>query len=117
MATPGAVSYLFQTKGQFIFEPGLDEDLILQTALEADAENVETAEDGSVEVTTSVPLFEAVRTAFDSQKLVYAEACITELPSTLIPLDEEKAAKIMALIDKIEDDDDVQDVYTNFTLA
>ena len=117
MATPGAVSYLFQTKGHFIFEPGMDEDIILQTSLEADAENVETSEDGSIEVITSISQFDAVRSAFDAKKLAYASASITELSSTAIPIDEEKADKIMALIDKLEDDDDVQDVYTNFVIA
>jgi len=117
MATPGAVSYLFQTKGQFIFEPGLNEELILQTALDNDAENVETSDDGSIEVTTSAAQFETIKTAFDAQKLEYASASVTELSSTSVLLDEEKATKIMALIDKLEDDDDVQDVYTNFTMA
>lgn len=117
MATPGAVSYLFQTKGHFLFEPGQNEDLVLQTALEADAENVETLDDGSIEVTTPPSQFESVKQAFDAQKLVYVSCDITELPSTYIPLDDEKAEKIMALIDKIEEDDDVQDVYTNLTSA
>ncbi len=117
MATPGAVSYLFHTKGHFIFEPGLDEESILQTAMESDAEDVLTSDDGSIEVTTSNAQFESVKLAFDSKKLEYASAEITEIASTSVLLDEEKAEKIMTLIDKLEDDDDVQDVYTNFIPA
>lgn len=117
MATPGAVSYLFETKGHFIFEPGQNEDLILQTALEADAENVDTLEDGTIEVICSPASFETLKLSFDHQKLNYATGTISELPSTYIPLEDEKAEKVMALIDKLEDDDDVQDVYTNLTSA
>lgn len=117
MATPGAVSYMFDTKGVILFEPGIDEDTAMEVALGADAENFETLEDGSIEVITDPAQLETVRKAFDAANLEYSTATITMLPNITAPVNEEQAEKIMALIDKLDDDDDVQDVYTNMDVA
>lgn len=117
MATPGAVSYMFDTKGLILFEPGLDEDTAMEVALGADAENFETLDDGSIEVVTDPGQLETVRKAFDDANMEYSTATITMLPNISAPVDEEQAEKIMALIDKLDDDDDVQDVYTNMEIS
>jgi YebC/PmpR family DNA-binding regulatory protein len=117
IATQGAVSYLFETKGHFLFSPDTDEDTVMEVALSADAENFETQEDGSIEVITTPDTFETVRDAFETAGIEYESAEITKIPTTIVTLDEEQGEKILTLIDKLEDDDDVQDVYTNFEIT
>lgn len=117
MATPGAVSYMFDTKGLILFDPSTDEDTVMEIALGADAENFETLDDGSIEVVTDPGQLETVRKAFDAAELSYSTATITMLPNISAPVTEEQAEKIMNLIDKLDDDDDVQDVYTNMDVA
>lgn len=117
MATPGAVSYMFDTKGLILFEPGIDEDTAMEVALGADADNFETLEDGSIEVVTDPGQLETVRKAFDEANLEYSTATITMLPNISAPVNEEQAEKIMSLIEKLDDDDDVQDVYTNMEVS
>jgi YebC/PmpR family DNA-binding regulatory protein len=117
MATPGAVSYMFDTKGLLLFEPGVDEDAVMEVALGADAENFETQDDGSIEVVTDPGQLETVRKAFEEANLEYSTATITMIPNIAAPVNEEQAEKIMNLIDKLDDDDDVQDVYTNMDVS
>lgn len=114
MATKGAVSYQFNQKGFIYFEPGFSEDDIIEIALESGAEDVQSKDDGSIEVITDVTELENVRRAFDEKQLRYETASLTMIPSNWISLSEEKATKLLTLIEKLEDDDDVQDVYSNF---
>ena len=113
LAAKGAVSYLFEKRGLIIFEPGSSEESIMDAAITADAEDVETKEDGSIEVTTDPPQYEAVKKAFDDAKLAYATASVTMIPQTVATLTEDQAKTIDALIEKLEDDDDIQAVYAN----
>ncbi|RAP37782.1 YebC/PmpR family DNA-binding transcriptional regulator [Candidatus Marinamargulisbacteria bacterium SCGC AAA071-K20] len=116
MATPGAVSYLFEKKGLFLFEPEVDADKVIDQATELGAEDVDLKDDDSIEVLTGTTEFESVKDGFDSAELVYQSAEITMIPSTTIVLSEEDGEKIIALLEKIEEDDDVQDVYANFDI-
>jgi YebC/PmpR family DNA-binding regulatory protein len=116
MATPGAVSYQFSSKGFFLFAPGVDEDAVMEAALDADAENFEMQDDGSIEVVTTPDTFDAVRDSFESNNLEYESAEVTKVSATTVTLSQEDGEKILALIDKLDDDDDVQDVYTNFEI-
>lgn len=113
LATKGAVAYQFHKKGILIFEPDSPEDQIIEIALNAGAEDVLNKEDGSIEVLTSPESFEAVRIACDEEKLVYASASLDMIPQTTVPIAGEKAEKLLRLIEKLEDDDDVQAVYSN----
>ncbi|MFA5878647.1 MAG: YebC/PmpR family DNA-binding transcriptional regulator [Candidatus Margulisiibacteriota bacterium] len=113
MAAKGAVSYLFDKKGIFLFEPGADEEKIMEVALDGGADDVDTKEDGSIEVLTQPNCFEQVKELFDKNNLSYASNEITWIPKTVVNLDKEQARKILKLIDKMEEDDDVQAVYSN----
>jgi len=117
MASKGAVSYLFDKKGVFLFEPGAEEEKIMDFALEGGANDVETKEDGSIEVITEPGKFEPVKELFDKNNLAYASNEITWVPQTTINLDKDQARKILKLIDKLEEDDDVQQVYSNHDIA
>ena len=117
LAKSGAVGYLFSKKGLILFEPGADEEAIMDVALEAGAEDVESKEDGSIEVVTEMADFITVKDAFDEKDILYVTAALTQIPSTLIAVTEPQAEQLIALIDKLEDDDDVQEVYANFEVA
>ncbi len=116
LAAQGSVSYLFNQKGLLIFEPGTDEEKLMEIALSANAEDIVTNDDGSIEVQTAPGDFEAVKLAIDTQDLTPASAAIEMIPSTYITLDQEQAESIVKLVDTLEDDDDVQNVYGNFNL-
>src|SRR5690606_17642996 len=127
LGTDGSVAYLFSRQGQLSFPPGTDEDKVMEIALEAGADDVEANDDGSIDVTTSFENFLAVKDAMLAAGLepVHAETTMvpstrvehhaetTMVPSTRVELDRENAEKILALVDMLEDLDDVQNVYTN----
>ena len=117
LAAKGAVSYLFDKKGFFVFEPGTSEDSVMEAALAANAEDVQVNDDGSIEVQTAPEWYEAVKQAFLDAKLVWASASLTFLPKVWVAVAPERGQKIVALIDKLEEDDDVQAVYTNADVA
>jgi len=113
LGTDGSVAYLFSRQGQLSFPPGTDEDKVMEIALEAGADDVEANDDGSIDVTTSFENFLAVRDAMLAAGLEPVHAETTMVPSTRVELDRENAEKILALVDMLEDLDDVQNVYTN----
>ena len=114
IATPGAVSYMFDQKAWFLFEPGPSEDHILEAALTVDVEDVETKPDGSIEVVAAPNAYSLAFDAFEVAKLSPSRSELTMLPKTVVTLDDDQAQKIIALLDKLEEDDDVQNVYANF---
>ncbi|WP_193165017.1 YebC/PmpR family DNA-binding transcriptional regulator [Microbulbifer hainanensis] len=113
LGTDGSVAYLFSRKGQMYYEPGVDEDALMEAALEAGAEDIETNDDGSIELTTEFQDYMPVKDALSEAGFKPNNAEIAMIPSTTIPLDKEGAEKVMALVDMLEDLDDVQNVYTN----
>lgn len=113
LGTDGSVAYLFERKGQLIFAPGVDEEALLDAALEAGADDVEVGDDGSVEVLTSFEDFISVNEALKAAGFVAEQAEIAMLPTTEAELDAQGAEKVMRLIDALEDLDDVQNVYSN----
>jgi YebC/PmpR family DNA-binding regulatory protein len=116
MAEAGAVSYLFNRKGQIVIPAdGVDEDRVMEVALEAGAEDVDNA-DGALTVTTGPSELRAVRAAFDRAGIAYQSAEVTMVPTLSVPLDREGAVKVLRLLDAIEDLDDTQDVYANFDI-
>ena len=86
---------------------------MLDAALEAGAEDVIAHDDGSIDVTTAWEDFGVVKSALQSAGLEPEESEITMIPSTSITLDAAGAATVLALVDMLEDLDDVQNVYTN----
>ena len=113
LGTDGSVAYLFTRTGQISYAPGADEDQIMEIALEAGAEDVVANDDGSIDVLTAWEDFAAVRDALKVAGLEAENAEVTMLASTTVPLDKDNAEKTLALIDSLEDLDDVQNVYTN----
>ena len=113
----GCVAWMFDKKGLIVFEQELvDEDKILEVALEAGADDVITTED-QYEVHTELASFESVKQAFDDQELQYTMAEITMMPQNTVQVDDEaQAAQVLKLMEAIEDADDVQKVYANFDI-
>ncbi len=113
LGTDGSVAYLFEKKGQIFFEPGADEDVVMEAALEAGAEDVVSNEDGSLEVLTEWTEFMAVKDSLEKASLAPAGGEVTMIASTQAEMDLAGAEKVMKLIDRLEDLDDVQNVYSN----
>ncbi len=113
LGTDGSVSYLFTKIGTLTYPSGSDEDAIMEAALDAGAEDVATAEDGSIEVTTTPESFTTVKEAMFAANFETELAEVTMHPSTSVELSLSEAEKVMRLIDMLEDLDDVQNVYTN----
>lgn len=114
LGTDGSVAYLFSRVGQMSFEPGTDEEKIMEVALEAGAEDVQTNDDGSIDVTTAFEDYLTVKEAMIEAGLEPAMAETTMIASTTVPITtKDDADKTLALIDMLEDLDDVQNVYTN----
>jgi YebC/PmpR family DNA-binding regulatory protein len=113
----GCVAWMFDKRGLIVFEQDLvDEDEILEVALEAGADDVVTTED-QFEVHTDPATFEAVKQAFDERELGYAMAEITMVPKNTVKIEEESQAnQVLKLMEAIEDSDDVQNVYANFDI-
>ncbi len=118
MADPGSVSYMFNRKGVVLVTKasGITEDKILEHVLDAGAEDV-TDLGESFEIVSEPSDLVAVRTALQNAGIDYESADTSFLPSVSIPLDAEGAAKVFALIDAIEELDDVQNVFGNFDVS
>ncbi|ABS41497.1 MULTISPECIES: YebC/PmpR family DNA-binding transcriptional regulator [Clostridium] len=114
MGSTGCVSFMFQSKGQIVIEKkdGLDEDELMMMALDAGAEDFES-EDEVYVVTTSQEDFGTVREALEAEGLEFLEAEIKMVPDTYTAIDEDTATKFQKMLDVLEDDDDVQNVYHN----
>ena len=118
MADPGSVSYLFNRKGVVIVPKsgGITEDDVLSAVLDAGAEEVNDLGE-SFEVVSEATDLVTVRSALQAAGIEYESAEAAFLPSVEVPLDEENAKKVFRLIDAIEDSDDVQDVYANYSVS
>lgn len=114
LGTDGSVAYLFSRKGQIGFDAGVDEDRIMAVALDVGAEDVETNDDGCIEVTTAFEDYLTIKEAMVAAELQPAHAEITMIPSIEVPIvSQVDAEETLMLIDMLEDLDDVQNVYTN----
>ena len=114
MGATGCVSWMFAKKGQMIIErtEAMDEDEIMMIALEAGAEDF-NAEVEMFEIITAVETFGHVREVLEAAGFEFASAELTMIPDNMTPISMEAAVKVQKLIDMLEDDDDVQDVYHN----
>jgi len=113
LGTEGSVAYMFNKCGQIIFAPGVDEEQLMDVALDAGAEDVISHDDGSIEVITTVETFGSVKDALDDAGIEAVNAEVTRLPENTSELDASTAEKLMRLIDNLEDLDDTQDVFHN----
>ncbi len=118
LAASGAVSYMFRRKGQItVGKAGVEEDRVMEVALDAGAEDLITDEDLYIVTTPHDQLYqvgEAMKNAgihFESQKLTF-------VPGTMVAVvNEELASQVLRLCDALEDNDDVQSVYSNFDIS
>ncbi|MFT5887914.1 MAG: YebC/PmpR family DNA-binding regulatory protein [Zhongshania sp.] len=113
LGTDGSVAYLFSRHGQLYFAPGLDEDAVMEAALEAGAEDVQFADDGAIEVLTAYVDFMVVKEAMMVAGFASDHAEIIMQPSLTMALDVDGAESLLALIEMLEDLDDVQNVHSN----
>jgi YebC/PmpR family DNA-binding regulatory protein len=113
IATPNSVSRLFQRKGQIIVaREAANEDQLMEVALEAGAEDFKADEQG-YEILTEPGNFEAVHKQVEARGIKPAVAEITSLPAITVPLAAEQAVAVNKLIEALEEDEDVKDVYSN----
>jgi YebC/PmpR family DNA-binding regulatory protein len=116
LGSDGSVAYLFRHVGQFVFAPGTDEDKVMEAALDAGADDVITNDDKSVEVVCAPADFPAVKEALEKASLKPELAEITMKPSSEASLADAEAGRMRALVDALENLDDVQSVYTTAVL-
>lgn len=117
LGTDGSVAYLFLKQGVISFEAGVDEDSVVEAALEAGAEDVVTNDDGSIDVITTPEGFEEVRAALAAKGLTTDTSEVTFNATTSSSPDRDTAERLLKMIDALEDLDDVQNVYTNADIA
>ena len=112
----GCVAWIFAKKGSIIIDrKAVEEDALMEVALDAGAEDVK-AEGNEYEVITQPQDFEAVKKAIDDKGIKYLEARISMLPSNTVKLEAAKAELMLKMMEKLEDNDDVQNVYSNFDI-
>ena len=117
IGTQGCVSYMFDEKGQIIIakeDCDMDADDLMMVALDAGAEDFAEEED-SFEITTAPADFDAVHKALEEQGIIMASAEVSMIPQTYVTLtDEADITNIGRILDLLDDDDDVQEVYHNW---
>jgi len=112
----GSVTYMFRHCGQFVFAPGSDEDAVMQAALDAGADDVQTDEEGVIEVVCPPADYAAVRDAFAAAGLVPETGDVVMKALNETELTGEDALRMQKLLDALESLDDVQNVYTTAVL-
>jgi YebC/PmpR family DNA-binding regulatory protein len=116
MGETGCVSWMFDKKGLLVFPKNVDFDKLFEAAIEAGAEDVADEEE-QYEVTTDPSVFIEVREALEKAGLKSDSAEITMIPQTMVALDGKNAENMLKLMDRLEDNDDVQNVYANFDIS
>lgn len=116
IAGAGSVSWMFTKKGYFLIDKSqASEDDLMSIVLEAGAEDMKS-DDKNYEVTTSAQNFEKVKQAIQDKGIKWQDAEVTMIPSSSVKLTGNDARQILALVDALEDHDDVQQVYANFDI-
>jgi YebC/PmpR family DNA-binding regulatory protein len=112
----GSVAWLFERKGVVLVPDSVDEEELTLAAADGGAEDV-VREGSSFEVIAAPDDLRPVREALDAAGIAYESADLTMLPKTTVPVEDESAAKkLLRLLDALEENDDVQDVYANFDI-
>ncbi len=113
LGTDGSVAFLFRHCGQFLFAPGTSEDKVMETAIEAGAEDVSTDDEGGIEVLCAPPDFRVVKAALEQAGLKAEMAEITMKPLNETVFSGDDALRMQKLLDVLEGLDDVQEVFTS----
>ena len=117
LGTDGSVAYLFTKTGIISYPEGVDEDKLMEAALDAGADDVISHEDQSMDVLVDPEQFETVRDTLVSLGLSPENAEVTMRASTTVALDQADAEKMIKLLERLEDLDDVQNVYSNADIS
>ena len=117
MGTDGSVSYMFKKQGVLSFTAGVSEDVVMNAALEAGADDVVTHDDGSIDVITTPEAFLDVKTALEAVGLTAEHSDVVMEADVKVSLNLEDTKKVLDLIDMLEDLDDVQEVYHNLDIS
>ena len=113
----GSVNYLFERKGLFIIEGGASsEDDVMEMLLDFDVEDIKT-EEGNIVITTSHEGYIDVSDFFEKKKFNLIVNQLTYIPTTTVALDETKAAQCLRIVEQLEDQDDAQEVYSNYDIS
>ena len=113
LGTEGSVAFQFKHCGLLMFAPGTSEDLVMECALEAGAEDVISSEDGVIEVITTPQDFETVKAALQAKGLTAEVAEVTYRAENSVAITGDDQVKMQKILDALEDLDDVQEVYHN----
>jgi len=116
MGEAGCVAWMFSKKGIITYPKSVDFDQLFEAAIEAGADEV-AEEDTEIEVTTEPGSFIEVREALAAKGFKHVSAEITMIPQTQVALEGKQAESMLKLMDKLEDNDDVQNVYSNFDIS
>lgn len=117
MAEPNAVAWNFEKKGLFlVLQESVDEETLMELALEAGAEDFESTDD-LFEIHTSPDAFESVREALEQSGIPAESAELAMLPKSTVKLEGKEAEQMLRLMEALEDNDDVQNVYANFDIS
>jgi YebC/PmpR family DNA-binding regulatory protein len=117
MGTPGSVRFQFERKGYFsVDKKGVDEDKLMEIALEAGADDLLSDNPEAFEIYTAPESFEQVRQALEKNKIPTLEAKLGQIPRNPVKLDENKAKQMIRLMESLDDHDDVQNVWSNFEI-
>jgi YebC/PmpR family DNA-binding regulatory protein len=116
MGEAGCVAWIFSKKGLIVFSKQNDFDKLFEAALEAGADDV-VDEDEQIEVLTDPSGFIEVREALEKSGFKYESAEVTMIPQTMVKLEGKQAENMLKLMDRLEDNDDVQNVYANFDIS
>jgi transcriptional/translational regulatory protein YebC/TACO1 len=116
MGETGCVSWMFDKKGLITFDKSTDFEKLFETALEAGADDV-AEEDEQYEVLTDPSAFMEVREALENAGFKHEAAEVTMIPQTMIKLEGKAAETMLKMMDRLEDNDDVQNVYANFDIS
>ncbi|MCZ6499532.1 MAG: YebC/PmpR family DNA-binding transcriptional regulator [Gammaproteobacteria bacterium] len=117
LGADGSVAYLFNQVGQISLPGGVNEDQVMEVALEAGAEDVISNDDSSFDVITDPLEFESIRDALAAAGLAAESAEVTHRASTSAELGEKDAMRMIKLLEVLEDLDDVQNVYSNADIS
>ena len=116
LGTDGCVAFNFVHQGYLVFEPGVDEDALMEAALEAGAEDVITNDDGSIEVITAPNDWASIKVTLEEAGFKSVDGDVTMRAQNETELSGEDAVKMQKLLDALESLDDVQNVYTSAVL-
>ncbi len=118
LGTDGSVAYMFKKLGFLSYNTGVDEDAVLEAAMEAGADDIVTNDDGSVDVMTSSENYLTVKEAMVAAGFTPDNSEVTmEADNKVLITDVEEAQKVLRLIDRLEELDDVQEVYSNADIS